>query len=212
LTLLAVLIAVPLNAAFGMVIAILIARHPSWFTRILTPLVDLPLALSPVVVGLAILLAYGQTGWVGSWLVQHGIELIFAWPGIVLACAFVSLPYVVREVLPVLEEVGVDQEEAATSLGAAPWSVFWRVTLPSARVGLAYGVSLTAARVMGEIGAVTVVSGDIEDHTQTMTLLIQDQYNNFQHVAAYAGAVVLALICLLVFSGLTLVRRRAALT
>ena len=212
LTLLAVLIAVPLNAAFGMVIAILIARHPSWFTRILTPLVDLPLALSPVVVGLAILLAYGQTGWVGSWLVQHGIELIFAWPGIVLACAFVSLPYVVREVLPVLEEVGVDQEEAATSLGAGPWSVFWRVTLPSARVGLAYGVSLTAARVLGEIGAVTVVSGDIEDHTQTMTLLIQDQYNNFQHVAAYAGAVVLALICLLVFSGLTLVRRRAALT
>jgi sulfate transport system permease protein len=174
--------------------------------------VDLPLALSPVVVGLALLLAYGQTGWVGSWLVQHGVELIFAWPGIVLACAFVSLPYVVREVLPVLEEMGVDQEEAAASLGAGPWSVFWRVTLPAARVGLAYGVSLTAARVLGEIGAVTVVSGDIEAHTQTMTLLIQDQYDNFQHVAAYAGAVLLVLLCLLVFSGLTLVRQRAAVT
>lgn len=211
LTLLAVLIAVPVNAAFGMVIAIQIARRPSWFTRILTPLMDLPLAVSPVVVGLAILLAYGQTGLVGSWLAQRGIQVVFAWPGIVLACAFVSLPYVVREVLPVLEEMGVDQEEAAASLGAGPWSVFWRVTLPSARVGLAYGVSLTAARVLGEIGAVTVVSGDIEDHTQTMTLLIQDQYQNFQHVAAYAGAVLLALICLMIFSGLTLVRRRAAL-
>ncbi len=211
LTLLAVVVTVPVNAAFGMVIAILIARHRNWFTRILGALVDLPLALSPVVVGLALLLAYGQTGWVGSWFAQHGIQLIFAWPGILLACAFVSLPYVVREVLPVLEEIGVDQEEAATSLGAGPWSVFWRVTLPSARVGLAYGVSLTAARVLGEIGAVTVVSGDILDHTQTMTLFIEDQYQNFQHVAAYAGAVVLALLCLVVFSGLTVVRRRAAI-
>jgi sulfate transport system permease protein len=206
-----VVVTVPVNAAFGMVIAILIARHRNWFTRILGALVDLPLALSPVVVGLALLLAYGQTGWVGSWFAQHGIQLIFAWPGILLACAFVSLPYVVREVLPVLEEIGVDQEEAATSLGAGPWSVFWRVTLPSARVGLAYGVSLTAARVLGEIGAVTVVSGDILDHTQTMTLFIEDQYQNFQHVAAYAGAVVLALLCLVVFSGLTVVRRRAAI-
>ncbi|MGC2192597.1 MAG: sulfate ABC transporter permease subunit [Candidatus Dormiibacterota bacterium] len=211
LTLLAVVVTVPVNAAFGMVIAILIARHRNWFTRIVGSLVDLPLALSPVVVGLALLLAYGQTGWLGSWLTQHGIQLIFSWPGILLACAFVSLPYVVREVLPVLEEMGVDQEEAATSLGAGPWSVFWRVTLPSARVGLAYGVSLTTARVLGEIGAVTVVSGDIIDHTQTMTLFIQDQYQNFQHVAAYAGAVVLALLCLLVFSGLTLVRRRVAI-
>lgn len=212
LTLLAVVVTVPVNAAFGMVVAVLIARHPNWFTRILGSLVDLPLALSPVVVGLALLLAYGQTGWAGSWLAQHGVQVIFSWPGILLACAFVSLPYVVREVLPVLEEVGVEQEEAASSLGAGPWSVFWRVTLPSARVGLAYGVSLTTARVLGEIGAVTVVSGDIEDRTQTMTLFIQDQYQNFQHVAAYAGAVLLALLCVLVFSGLTLVRRQAKLT
>ncbi|MGC1194110.1 MAG: sulfate ABC transporter permease subunit [Candidatus Dormiibacterota bacterium] len=211
LTLLAVVVTVPVNAAFGMVIAILIARHRNWLTRILGSLVDLPLALSPVVVGLALLLAYGQTGWVGSWLAQHGIQVIFSWPGILLACAFVSLPYVVREVLPVLEEMGTDQEEAATSLGAGPWSVFWRVTLPSARVGLAYGVSLTTARVLGEIGAVTVVSGDILDHTQTMTVFIQDQYQNFQQVSAYAGAVVLALLCLLVFAGLTLMRRRAAI-
>lgn len=212
LTLLAVVIAVPVNAAFGLLIAILIARHPSWLTRLLGAVVDLPLALSPVVVGLALLLAYGQTGWVGSWLLRHGIQLMFAWPGIVLACAFVSLPYVAREVLPVLEELGVDQEEAAATLGSSAWSVFWRVTLPSVRVGLAYGVSLTAARVLGEIGAVTVVSGDIEDHTQTMTLFIQDQYQNFQHVAAYAGAVLLALLCLVVFAGLTVVRRGAQAT
>jgi sulfate transport system permease protein len=209
LTLLAVVIAVPVNAAFGLVIAILIARHPTWLTRVLGAVVDLPLALSPVVVGLVILLAYGQSGLVGSWLVQHGIQLVFAWPGIVIACAFVSLPYVAREVLPVLEEVGTDQEEAAATLGASGWGIFWRVTLPSVRVGLAYGVSLTTARVLGEIGAVTVVSGDIVGHTQTMTLLIQDQYQNFQHVAAYAGAVLLALLCLVVFAGLSLVRREA---
>jgi sulfate transport system permease protein len=203
LTLLAVAIAVPVNAAVGLVIAILIARHPSWVTRVLGAVVDLPLALSPVVVGLAILLAYGRSGLVGSWLTQHGIQLVFSWPGIVIACAFVSLPYVAREVLPVLEEV------AAATLGASAWSIFWRVTLPSVRVGLAYGVSLTTARVLGEIGAVTVVSGDIVDHTQTMTLLIQDQYQNFQHVAAYAGAVLLALLCLVVFAGLSLVRRGA---
>jgi sulfate transport system permease protein len=210
LTLLAVVITVPINAAFGLLIAILVARRSGWLTRLLGALVDLPLALSPVVVGLALLLAYGQSGVVGSWLLQHGIQLVFAWPGIVLACAFVSLPYVAREVLPVLEELGVDQEEAAATLGASAWSIFWRVTLPSARVGLAYGVSLTTARVLGEIGAVTVVSGDIVDHTQTVTLLIQDQYQNFQHVAAYSGAVLLALLCVVVFAGLTVVRRGAA--
>ncbi len=143
---------------------------------------------------------YGKTGWFGNWLAARGIEIIFSVPGIIMASATVALPYVVREVLPVLQEIGTDQEQAATTLGAGPFTVFRRITLPSIRRSLAYGVTLTTARVLGEFGAVVVVSGAIAGKTQTLTLFIQDGFENLNTVGAYAGAVMLAVIALLVLA------------
>lgn len=200
LTFLVVLIAVPCNTVFGVGVALILARHRFPGAWLLDAFVDLPLAVSPVVVGIALILVYGKTGWWGNWLAAHGITVIFSLPGIVMASATVSLPYVVREVLPVLQEIGTDQEQAATTLGASPLTVFRRITLPSIRRSLAYGVTLTTARVIGEFGAVAVVSGLIAGRTDTMTLFIQDGVENLQLVSAYAGAVVLALVALAVLA------------
>lgn len=200
LTLLVVLIAVPLNTVFGVGVSLVLARHRFRGAWLLDAFVDLPLAISPVVVGLALVLVYGKTGWFGNWLAGHGIQIIFSFPGIVMASATVALPYVVREVLPVLQEIGTDQEQAATTLGASSFTAFRRITLPSIRRSLAYGVTLTTARVLGEFGAVVVVSGAIAGRTQTLTLFIQDSIDNLNPVGAYAGAVILALIALVVLT------------
>jgi sulfate transport system permease protein len=200
LTLLVVLIAVPLNTVFGVGVSLILARHRFRGAWLLDAFVDLPLAVSPVVVGLALVLVYGKTGWFGNWLAGHGIEIIFSFPGIVMASATVALPYVVREVLPVLQEIGTDQEQAATTLGASSFTAFRRITLPSIRRSLAYGVTLTTARVLGEFGAVVVVSGAIAGRTQTLTLFIQDSIDNLNPVGAYAGAVILAIIALVVLT------------
>jgi sulfate transport system permease protein len=200
LTFLVVLIAVPLDTVFGVGVALILARHRFPGAWLLDAFVDLPLAVSPVVVGIALILVYGKTGWFGNWLAQHGINVIFSVPGIVMASATVALPYVVREVLPVLQEIGTDQEQAATTLGASPFTIFRRITLPSIRRSLAYGVTLTTARVLGEFGAVVVVSGAIAGRTQTLTLFISDGVENLNLVGAYAGAVILALIALAVLA------------
>ena len=200
LTFIVVLIAVPLDTAFGVTVAIILARHRFPGAWLLDAFVDLPLAISPVVIGISLILVYGKTGWFGNWLAARGIEVIFSVPGIIMASATVALPYVVREVLPVLQEIGTDQEQAATTLGATPFTVFRRITLPSIRRSLAYGVTLTTARVLGEFGAVVVVSGSIAGKTETLTLFIDDSIQNLNAVGAYAGAVILALIALLVLA------------
>ena len=171
---------------------------------IVNALVDLPLALSPVVVGLAFLLLYSRTGWFGSWLTDHGIQIVFALPGMVLVTIFVSLPFVVREVVPVLREIGTEQEQAAATLGASPWQTFRQVTLPAIRWAIAYGVVLTTARALGEFGAVSVVSGHIVGKTETLTLHVEAQYQHFDYTGAYAASVVLALIAIATLVAMTL--------
>jgi sulfate/thiosulfate transport system permease protein len=198
LTLIVVAIAVPLDTLFGVAVALILARHRFPGAWLLDALVDIPLALSPVVVGLSLVLVYGRTGWFGNWLAARGISVIFSVPGIVMASAVVALPYVVREVLPVLLEIGTDQEQAARTLGAGPFTIFRRITLPSIQRGLAYGMTLTTARVLGEFGAVAIVSGAILGRTQTLTLFISSSIDNLDPVGAYTGAVVLALIALAV--------------
>jgi sulfate transport system permease protein len=200
LTLVVVAIAVPLDTAFGVGVALILSRHRFRGAWVLDAFVDLPLAVSPVIVGLALILVYGRTGWFGDWLAARGIEVIFSLPGIVMASAIVALPYVVREVLPVLDEIGTDAEQAAATLGAAPWPTFRRVTLPAIRRSLAFGMTLTTARVLGEFGAVVLVSGSIEGRTQTLTLFISDSVGNLDLTGAYAAAVILALIALAVLA------------
>ncbi len=196
LTIIVVLIAVPLDTVFGVGVALILARHRFPGAWLLDAFIDIPLALSPVVVGLGLVLVYGMSGWFGNWLAARGIEVIFSIPGIVMASATVALPYVARSVLPVLQEIGTEQEDAARTLGAGRIAVFLRITLPSIRRSLAYGVTLTTARVLGEFGAVAIVSGAIVDKTQTMTLFIDDSFNNLNPIGAYAGAVILALLAL----------------
>jgi sulfate transport system permease protein len=196
LTIFVVAIAVPLDTIFGVGVALLLARHRFRGAWILDAFIDIPLALSPVVVGLGLVLVYGKSGWFGNWLAARGIAIIFSVPGIVMASATVALPYVARSVLPVLLEIGTEQEQAARTLGAGPVAIFLRITLPSIRRSLAYGVTLTTARVLGEFGAVAIVSGAIVDKTQTMTLFIDDSFKNLDPVGAYAGAVILALLSL----------------
>jgi len=203
LTLIVAAIAVPLNAAFGVVAALVLARRRFPGSTLLDAAIDLPVAVSPVVVGLALVLVYGRAGWFGGWLTRHGIQVIFSVPGIVMASAFVSIPYVARAVLPVLQEIGTEQEQAAATLGAGPWQIFWRVTLPSIRWGLAYGVTLTTARVLGEFGALSVVAGDVLGHTQTLTLYVGGLFENFDMVGADVGAVILAVITLVVLAVLS---------
>jgi sulfate transport system permease protein len=207
LTLFVVAIAVPLNTIFGVGVSLLLARYRFPGAWLLDALVDIPLAISPVVIGLSLILVYGKTGWFGNWLAQHGITVIFSVPGIVMASAAVSLPYVVREVLPVLQEIGTEQEQAARTLGAGSFTVFRRITLPSIRRGLAYGVTLTTARVLGEFGAVAIVSGAIAGKTETYTLFISDSIDNLEPQSAYVGAVALCLAALIVLTLLTLTDR-----
>ena len=196
LTIELVAIAVPLNTIFGVVMAIGLVRS-KWRGRgFVNSLIDLPFAISPVVVGLALILVYGRKGWFGQWLIDHGVQVIFSFPGMVLATIFVSLPFVVREVMPVLREVGTDQEQAAATLGASAWQAFWRITLPSIRWGLAYGVVLSTARAIGEFGAVSVVSGRISGETDTLTLLVEKRFQNFDLSGAYAASALLAAIAL----------------
>jgi sulfate transport system permease protein len=161
-----------------------------------------------VVVGLALLLVYSRDGWFGEFFIGNGIQIIFSTPGMALATIFVCLPFVVREVQPVLREIGTEQEEAARTLGATPWQTFWRITLPAIRWGVGYGVVLTTARALGEFGAVSVVSGRISGETETATLRVQERFEQFDPTAAYAGAVVLALMALAVLMTMTLLERR----
>jgi sulfate/thiosulfate transport system permease protein len=193
LTMLMALIAVPLNVVFGLCAAWAIARNKRFPGRaLLISIIDLPFSVSPVVAGLMIVLLYGRNGWLGPVLEAQDLKIIFAVPGMVLATSFVSLPFVAREVLPVLEEIGTDQEEAAKTLGASDWQTFWRVTLPSIRWGLLYGVILTNARAMGEFGAIIVVSGNIIGKTQTLPLFVEDAYKQYHTQSAYSAAVLLA--------------------
>lgn len=196
-----------LNTVFGVGISLLLVRTDFRGKRLLSALVDLPLSVSPVVVGLAIILAYGpHGGWFGPWLTSAGINVIFAPLGIVLATAFVSLPLVVREVVPVLEEIGTDEVQAARSLGASGLQTFWRITLPSIRWALVYGVVLTLARSLGEFGAVKIVSGNLEGRTQTATLLVEQRYHDFDHATAYAVAFLLAAVSVACITLITYLR------
>jgi sulfate transport system permease protein len=196
LTLEIALIAVPLNTVFGIIIAIMLVRHNVPGKSLINAVLALPFALSPVVVGLCLILAYGQSGWFGADLANAGIDVIFSMPGMVLATMFVSLPFVAREVMPVLREIGTEQEQAAATLGAGQWTTFRRVTLPAIRWGVIYGVILTTARCIGEYGAVAVVSGNVIGQTETMPLLVKRLYEGFDKQGAYAASVVLALIAL----------------
>ncbi len=189
--------AVVANTLFGIGTAVLLVRHRFPGKRILGALIDLPLAVSPVVVGLALVLVYGRFEPIGGWLQSHGLQVIFSLPGMVLATIFVSLPLVVRAVVPVLEEMGADQEQAALTLGAGRWQTFRRITLPGIRWALAYGVVLCLARALGEFGAVAVVSGRLVGQTQTLTLFVQERFENFDQTAAFAAATALALIAVL---------------
>jgi sulfate transport system permease protein len=207
-TLIATAIAVPVNAVFGILCALAIVRRRFRGKGLLNAFIDLPLALSPVVVGLALYLLYGRTGWFGSWFLGHGVQVLFALPAIVLATIFVSVPFVAREVIPTLRELGNEQEQAAATLGANRWQRFWRITLPSIRWAVIYGVVLTTARCLGEYGAVAVVSGRIQGSTETATLRVEDYMQNFQTSGAYAVAVVLAAIAVLVLVLMTVIRPR----
>ncbi len=193
-TILLALISVPINTIFGLCAAWSIARHKFPGRTLLLSIIDLPLSISPVVAGLMIMLLYGRQGWFGSWFQERGIDIVFAFPGMALATAFVSMPFVVREVIPVLEEAGIDQEEAARTLGASDWQIFWRVTLPNIRWGLMYGVLLTNARAMGEFGAVSVVSGNVANTTQSLPLFVEEAYKQYETEAAFSAAVLLALL------------------
>jgi sulfate transport system permease protein len=171
-------------------------------------LIDIPFAVSPIVIGLSLILVYGSGGWLGSWFVDHGIQIIFAVPGMVLATIFVSLPFVVREVEPVLREVGDEQEQAAATLGASSRQIFTRITLPAIRWGVAYGVVLSMARAIGEFGAVSVVSGKIAGQTETLTLLVEKRYGNFDVSGAYAASLLLVVIALVTLFAMTLIKPR----
>jgi sulfate transport system permease protein len=201
LTLVIAAIAVPANTLFGVVLALALVRRRLPGRGLVNAVVDLPLALSPVVVGLALFLLYGRGGWLGG-LADHGLRILFALPGMVLATIFVSLPFVVREVVPVLRELGTEQEQAAETLGASPLQTFRRITFPAIRWAVAYGVVLTTARSIGEFGAVSVVSGRIEGKTETLPLYVQSQYENFNPTGAFAASVVLALIAVAAVLGM----------
>jgi len=208
LTLIITAIAVPVNTVFGIVCALAIVRKRFWGKGLLNAFIDLPLALSPVVVGLALFLLYGDDGWFGGWLSEHGIQVLFALPAMVIATIFVSLPFVAREVVPTLREIGDDQEQAAFTLGASGWQTFWRITLPSIRWAVIYGVILTTARCLGEYGAVAVVSGRLQGETETATLRVQERWEAFDVAGAYAISIVLAMIAILVLVAMTAIRPR----
>jgi len=208
LTLLAAGIAVPLNLVFGVAAAWAIAKFSFPGKNILITLIDLPFAVSPVISGMIYVLLFGAQGWLGPWLSDHDITIIFAVPGIVLATIFVTFPFVARELIPLMEAQGTEDEEAAVVLGATGWQAFWRVTLPNIRWGLLYGVILCNARAMGEFGAVSVVSGHIRGETNTMPLHVEILYNEHNFVGAFAVASLLTLLALVTLAAKTLIEWR----
>jgi sulfate/thiosulfate transport system permease protein len=208
LTLIITAIAVPVNTVFGIIAALAIVRRKFPGKGLLNAFIDLPLALSPVVVGLALFLLYGSNGWFGGWFDKHDIQILFALPAMVIATIFVSIPFVAREVVPTLVEIGDEQEQAARTLGASGWQTFWRITLPSIRWAVIYGIVLTTARCLGEYGAVAVVSGRLQGETETATLRVQERYESFDLAGAYAISIVLALIAIVVLVAMTTIRPR----
>jgi sulfate transport system permease protein len=212
LSLLIVAIVVPLNVVFGLVTALALARGRFRGRGLVQAIVDLPFAVSPVVVGVSLILLWGVHGWFGG-LAEHGFRIIFSLPGMVLATIFVTLPFVVREVEPVLHEIGHEQEQAAATLGASRRQIFWRITLPSIRWGVAYGVVLTVARALGEFGALIVVAGGVPGESQTLTLLVHARYIDDRNTfGAYSAATVLMAVALLTLLLMTFVNRRRATT
>jgi len=209
LSLITVVIAVPLNTIFGVACALLLVRHKWKGNVVIDAVINLPFALSPIVIGLALYLLYATNGgWFGPTLEDIGVQVLFAVPGMVLACIFVSLPFVVRETVPVLQEIGTEQEQAASTLGASGWQTFWRVTLPAIRWGVAYGVVLTTARVLGEFGAVTIVSGSIAGQTETLPLFVSKEFERFNDPGAYGASVLLALLALTTLLAMNLLKRK----
>ena len=208
LTIQLTVVAVPLNAIFGVLTALVLVRGRFPGKRLLEALVDLPFAISPVVIGLALVLLYGREGWFGPTLADAGIQIIFSFPGMLLATIFVTLPFVVREVAPVLREIGDEQEQAASTLGAGGWQTFSKITLPAIRWGLTYGIVLSVARAIGEFGAVSIVSGKVSGETETLTLLVEKRFQNFDVAGAYAASTLLALIAFLTLAGMFLATRR----
>jgi sulfate transport system permease protein len=209
LTLLTAAIVVPVNTVFGICAAWAIARFEFRGKSLLVTLIDLPFAVSPVIAGLVLVFLFGTQGWFGQWLLDHDLPIIFAVPGIVLATIFISFPYVARELIPLMQQQGSDEEVAALSLGAGPWTTFLRITLPKIRWGLLYGVILCNARVMGEFGAVSVVSGHIRGVTNTMPLQVEILYNEYNFVAAFAVASLLAMLAIATLVAKTLVEWRS---
>ena len=209
LTFIAAAIAVPCNLVFGIAAAWAIAKFEFKGKSLLITLIDLPFAVSPVVSGLVYVLLFGAQGWIGPWLQAHDIKLIFAVPGIVLATIFVTFPFIARELIPLMQAQGKDEEEAAVSLGASGWQTFWRVTLPNIKWGLMYGVILCNARAMGEFGAVSVVSGHIRGMTNTMPVHVSILYNEYNFVAAFAVASLLALLALVTLAVKSLIEWQA---
>lgn len=197
LTLLVVIITVPLNTIFGVATAWLIAKFEFRGKGLLITLIDLPFAVSPVIAGLIFVLLFGSSGWLGAWLGEHDIRIVFATPGIILATLFITSPFVAREIIPLMQEQGTDEEESALTLGATGWQTFWKVTLPNIKWGLLYGVILSNARAMGEFGAVAVVSGHIRGVTTTMPLHVEILYGEYLFTAAFAVASLLTLLALL---------------
>jgi sulfate transport system permease protein len=199
--------ATALNTVFGLGIAWVLVRDDFSGRRYLNGLVDLPFAVSPVIAGLMLILLFGRNGWFIPWTDALGLKLVFAWPGMLLATTFVSLPFVVREVMPVLSQIGLEQELAAYTMGASPWRTFWSVTFPSLRWGLLYGISLTLARSFGEFGAVLVVSGGVSGLTETSTLYIFRSLDDRNYVGAYSVALLLAIISFAILIGMEFVKR-----
>lgn len=208
LTLLTAAIAVPLNLVFGVAAAWCIAKYEFKGKAFLTTLVDLPFSVSPVVAGLTYVLIFGANGWIGPWLMAHDIKIIFAVPGIVLATVFVTVPFIARELIPLMQAQGNDEEQAAIVLGASGWQTFWHVTLPNIKWGLVYGVILCNARAMGEFGAVSVVSGHIRGETNTLPLHVEILYNEYNAIGAFAAASILALLALVTLFAKTIVEWR----
>ncbi|MEW6372647.1 MAG: sulfate ABC transporter permease subunit CysW [Pseudomonadota bacterium] len=208
LTLIAAGISVPLNLVFGVAAAWAIAKFDFRGKSVLLTLIDLPFSVSPVIAGLIYVLLFGAQGWFGEWLAAHDIKILFAVPGIVLATVFITFPFVARELIPLMQQQGTEEEEAALVLGASGWQTFWRVTLPNIKWGLLYGVILCNARAMGEFGAVSVVSGHIRGETNTMPLQVEILYNEYNFTAAFAIASLLALLALVTLAIKTFIEWR----
>jgi sulfate transport system permease protein len=200
-------LATVVNTIFGIGLALVLTRQRFWGRALVDGVVDLPFAISPIVAGLMLIVLYGPEGWLGRWLEPHGVRVVYAVPGMILATMFVTVPFVVRELVPVLRELGEEYEQAAHTLGAGRWRTFWSVTLPSIRWGVAYGVTLTVARSLGEFGAVLVVSGNVIGHTQTATLYIEEGVESFHPEGAYAASLVLAAISFILLVGMDFVRK-----